>query len=215
MKKQDILNLFLILVVGSFGGLVCFYLLYQNNLFLSPVVINQSQERVYIEENTALTESIKETKKTIFIIKQGTQEFYGLILTSDGLAVTLSSNLGKTPITCEINGESSSCQILKRDLNQNLALIKIERDRLSTLGFYNPEIEMGKRIYVLSLESVNEGIVKSIDLDSLKTNIRETEPISGSPAFSLDNKIIGLAEIDKNGFVSIVPVSVIRTFVGL
>lgn len=215
MKKQDIYNLILILAVGSFGGLACFYFLYQNNLFTAPIVINQKQEVIYIEDNKALIESIKETRKAIFSIKQGTQEFYGLILTSDGLAVTLSSNLNRNPITCEINKEPAPCQILKRDLNQNLALIKIERDRLSTLGFYNSEIEMGKRIYILSLESVNEGIIKSIALDSLKTNIRETEPISGSPAFSLDNKIIGLAEIDKNGFVSIIPVSLIRTFVGL
>jgi len=214
MKKQDFLNLVLMIIFGIFGGLIALYFFFINNFFTSPTVINQQQEKIYIEENTALINSIKETKKALFVVKQGTLSFNGLILTSDGLAVTLSSNLNKNPITCSVNEEDVSCQILKRDLNQNLALIKIEKDKLSTLGFYDLDIEMGKRIYVLSEDSVNEGIIKSI-VDSIKTNIRETQPISGSPVLSLDNKIIGLAEIDKNGFISIVPVSIIRSFVGL
>ncbi len=214
MKKQDFLNLILMIVLGVFGGLLALYFSFNNNFFVSPTIINQQQDKIYIEENTALVDSIKETKKAVFAVKQGSLSFYGLILTSDGLAVTLSSNLNKNPITCNINGEDVSCQILKRNLNENLALIKIEKDKLSTLGFYNLDIEMGKRIYVLSINSVNEGIIKSVE-DSVKTNIRETQPISGSPVLSLDNKIIGLAEIDKNGFISVIPVSIIREFVGL
>ncbi|MDD3292731.1 MAG: hypothetical protein PHI45_02965 [Candidatus Pacebacteria bacterium] len=212
MKKQDFLNLILMIILGIFGGLLALYFFFINNFFASPTIINQQQEKIYIEENTALINSIKETKKAVFTIKQGTLSFYGLILTADGLAVTLSSNLNKNPITCNINGENASCQILKRDLVQNLALIKIEKDKLSTLGFYDLDLEMGKRVYVLSIDSVNEGIVKSVEGN---TNIRETQPISGSPVLSLDNKIIGLAEIDKNGFISIIPVSIIRSFVGL
>ena len=214
MKKQDFLNLILMIVLGIFGGLLALYFSFNNNFFVSPTIINQQQDKIYIEENTALVDSIKETKKAVFAVKQGSLSFYGLILTSDGLAVTLSSNLNKNPISCMINEEDVSCQILKRDLNENLALIKIEKDKLSTLGFYNLDIEMGKRIYVLSVNSVNEGIIKSVE-DSVKTNIRETQPISGSPVLSLDNKIIGLAEIDKNGFISVIPVSIIREFVGL
>lgn len=216
MTKQDILNLILMFFIGIFGGILALYFSFKSNLFFSsPVVINQNQERIYIEENTALINSIKETKKAIFSIKQNEKSFSGIILTSDGLAVTLSSNIGKGSVVCSINNEDVDCQVIKRDLNNNLALIKIDKDKLSTLGFYDLEMEIGKRLYVSSGLIVNEGIIKSVADESIKTNIRETEPISGSPIFSLDNKIMGLAEIDKNGFISFIPISLIREFVGL
>lgn len=216
MTKQDILNLILMFFIGIFGGILALYFSFKNNLFFSsPIVINQNQERIYIEENTALINSIKETKKAIFSIKQNEKSFSGVILTSDGLAVTLSSNIGKGSIVCSINNENIDCQVIKRDLNNNLALIKINKDKLSTLGFYDLEIEIGKRLYMSSGSIINEGIIKSFNEELIKTNIRETEPISGSPVFSLDNKIIGLAEIDKNGFISVIPISLIKEFVGL
>jgi len=57
------------------------------------LVINQTEERVYIEQNTALMESIKETKRSLFQGKQDDSSFSGLVLTSDGLAITLASNV--------------------------------------------------------------------------------------------------------------------------
>jgi len=41
------------------------------------------------------------------------------------------------------------------------------------------------------------------------------EAVNGSPVFSVDNKIVGLTLKDANGFVSVIPVSLIRTFAGL
>ncbi|GMX58734.1 MAG: hypothetical protein MCSN_3880 [Candidatus Microsyncoccus archaeolyticus] len=216
MTKQDLLNLILMFFIGIFGGILALYISFKSNLFVSsPIIINQNQEKIYIEENTALINSIKETKKAIFSIKQNDKSFSGIVLTSDGLAVTLSSNIGKGSIICSINSEDINCQVIKRDLNNNLALIKIDKDKLSTIGFYDLEMEIGKRVYVSSGLIINEGIIKSITDKTIKTNIRETEPISGSPVFSLDNKIMGLAEIDKNGFISFIPISLIREFVGL
>lgn len=215
MSKHDFLNLILMIFLGFFGGVLAIYFSLKNNWFTAPVVINQKQERVYIEENTALIDSIKETSKSLFVIKQDAKSIPGLFLTSDGLAIALASNLSKSTIVCSINNEDVPCQILKKDLIKNLALIKIEKDKLSTLGFYDSELDMGKRTYILSLGSVNEGIVKSFTADLIKTNIRETEPISGSPMFSLDNRIMGLGVIDKNGFVSIIPITIIRAFAGL
>lgn len=216
MNKQDIANLILMFSLSIFGGILTLYFAFKNNLLnYSSVTINQQEERIYIEENTALINSIKETKKAIFLIKQGEKSFHGVVLTSDGLAVTLSSNIAKGSITCNVDLIDSTCQVIKRDLENNLALIKIDRDKLSTLGFYDLENEIGKRLYINALTSVNEGIIKSFTEELIKTNIRETEPISGSPVLSLDNKIMGIAEIDKNGFVSVVPISLIREFVGL
>ena len=216
MNKQDIANLILMFSLSIFGGILSLYFAFKNNLLnYSSVTINQQEERIYIEENTALINSIKETKKAIFLIKQGEKSFHGVVLTSDGLAVTLSSNIAKGSITCNVDLIDSTCQVIKRDLENNLALIKIDRDKLSTLGFYDLEVEIGKRLYINALTSVNEGIIKSFTEESIKTNIREIEPISGSPVLSLDNKIMGIAEIDKNGFVSVVPISLIMEFVGL
>ena len=215
MNKHDFFNLILMVLLGIFGGVLAMYFSLKNNWFSAPVVINQKQERIYIEENTALIDSIKETSKSLFTIKQDTKSIPGLILTSDGLAITLASSLTKSVIVCSINNEDIPCQILKKDLTQNLALIKIEKDKLSTLGFYDSKMDLGKRVYILSLSVVNEGIVKSFTQDLIKTNIRETEPISGNPVFSLDNRIMGLGVIDKNGFVTIIPITLIRSFAGL
>ena len=223
MEKKDVLNLFLMVVSGAFGGLlVLSFCFKENNSLFSPLVINQTEERVYIEQNTALMESIKETKRSLFQGKQDDSSFSGLVLTSDGLAITLASNVtAKSAVSCLVNEEQYPCQVLKKDINQNLALLKIDKDKLSTSGFFNYEkMEIGKRIYLLyylaSGElSVNEGIVKSFDSDLIKTNIREVEAVNGSPVFSVDNKIVGLALKDANGFVSVVPVSLIRAFAGL
>lgn len=215
MNKHDLLNLILMIILGLFGGALAMYFSLKNNWFSAPVVINQKQEKIYIEENTALIDSIKETSKSLFAIKQDTRSIPGLILTSDGLVVALANSLTKSTIVCSINNEDVPCQILKKDLKQNLALIKIEKDKLSTLGFYDSELEMGKRLYILSLSVVNEGIVKSFTSDLIKTNIREIEPITGNPVFSLDNRIMGLGVIDKNGFVTVIPITLIRSFAGL
>jgi hypothetical protein len=215
MNKHDLLNLILMVLLGIFGGVLAMYFSLKNNWFTAPVVINQKQERIYIEENTALIDSIKETKKSLFLIKQDTRSIPGLVLTSDGLAIALANSLTKSAIVCSINNEDVPCQVLKKDLKQNLALIKIEKDKLSTLGFYDSELDLGKRIYILSSSLVNEGIVKSYTSDLIKTNIRETEPITGNPAFSLDNRIMGLGVIDKNGFVTVIPITIIRSFAGL
>jgi len=206
-----------------FGGLlVLSFCFKENNSLFSPLVINQTEERVYIEQNTALMESIKETKRSLFQGKQDDSSFSGLVLTSDGLAITLASNVtAKSAVSCLVNEEQYPCQGFKKDINQNLALLKIDKDKLSTSGFFNYEkMEIGKRIYLLyylaSGElSVNEGIVKSFDSDLIKTNIREVEAVNGSPVFSVDNKIVGLALKDANGFVSVIPVSLIRAFAGL
>jgi len=96
----------------------------------------------------------------------------------------LASNVtAKSAVSCLVNEEQYPCQVLKKDINQNLALLKIDKDKLSTSGFFNYEkMEIGKRIYLLyylaSGElSVNEGIVKSFDSDLIKTNIREVEAV--------------------------------------
>ncbi|HRR45732.1 MAG TPA: serine protease [Candidatus Paceibacterota bacterium] len=223
MNKKDILNLFLMIVSGAFGGLlVLFFCFKENNSLFSPLVINQTEERVYIEQNAALIKSIKETKRSLFQGKQADSSFSGVVLTSDGLAITLASNVTtKNVITCLVDKEQYPCQVLKKDINQNLALLKIDKDKLSTNSFFDYEkMEIGERIYLLyyldSGElSVNEGIVKSFDSDLIKTNIREVEAVNGSPVFSVDNKIVGLTLKDANGFVSVIPVSLIRTFAGL
>ena len=219
MKKNDVLNLFFMIVLGAFGGLLAvFFCLKGNAGLFSPLVINQTEERVYIDQNTALMDSIKETKKSIFTVNS----FSGLVLSSDGLAVTLADNVaGKSAVVCVVNKEEIPCQVLKKDFSQNLALIKIEKDKLSTTGFFDYEkMETGKRIYVLSylpsgVLSVNEGIAKSFDADIIKTNIREIESVNGSPVFSVDNRIVGLAFREASGFVSVMPSSLIRAFAGL
>jgi len=150
----------------------------------------------------------------------------GLIVSSDGLIVTLADlvPLG-SDITFFWEGKSPSFQILKRDLKENLALIKIEETNLPTTGFADLErIKLGERVFLVGVifekgkvpkKAVNEGIVKTFDGNSIETNIFEKSTFSGSPLFNIEGNALGLNIIDKEGKVSAIPISKIKSFIGL
>ena len=151
----------------------------------------------------------------------------GLILTSDGLLVTLAELVPQgSDFNFFVNEEKVSFQILKRDLEENLALIKTETPNLPTAGFADLEkLKLGERVFLVGVifenqkitspvRVVNEGIVKSFDQDFIKTNIFEKNTLKGSPLFDIEGKILGLNTIDSEGKVIAIPISKIKSFAG-
>jgi len=226
MQLNNFIKAVLLILLGVLSGVVSSYFAFKNSSINQ--IINK-EERVYIQENTALTNAIKSVESSVVGIKSGNRiNGSGIIVTSDGLIVTLAENI---PLGLESNisidaEENITYQVLKRDLVNNLALIKVEKNNLSTRSFSDlSKIEEGMRIFVLSKSfnyssakfffSANEGIIKSFNEDMIKTNIVEAGRAEGSPVFDIEGNILGLAYKDINNFINIIPVSKIKSFAGL
>lgn len=194
-----------------------------------PVYINETKE-VTIQENNALENSAKTAQKVIVGVRTVTQsgkviEGSGLIVTSDGEIVTLADLVPQgSTFYFYINGQAVSYQIIKRDLKDNLALIKISQSNLPTVSFGDSnELNLGESVFLLGdvFENkipqiyINEGIVSSLATSSIQTNISEKANVQGSTLFDIEGNILGINIIDSNGRVVAIPVSEIENFSGL
>lgn len=198
----------------------------------NPTLITQV-EKIVIQENKALKDAIEKVNKTVVGIRSKTSnnsflEGCGLILTNDGLIITLSEVLptkGETSIFWEGKEYKigQKAKILKKDQKLNLALIKIEENNLPSTGFFNLEkLKIGERVFLLGIffekgisqKITNEGIVKSFNENFIKTNIFEKNILSGSPLFNIEGELLGLNTIDKEGKVVSISVSQIKAFTG-
>jgi len=236
--SKNILKIVAFFIIGTVGGIFADQILwpyfiekplfYQYRLEQSPVYVTERKE-VTIQENTALKEAIEKVEKTVVGVRTQTKEEKilegsGLIVTSDGLIVTLAELVPPGSLFgFFVDGGQVSYQILKRDLKENLALVKIGKTNLPTLGFANLEkIKLGERVFLVGVifkekipsKIVNEGIVKSFEEDSIKTNIFEKYTLTGSPLFNIEGEVLGLNTIDLEGEVIAIPISKIKQFIG-
>jgi S1-C subfamily serine protease len=234
---KNIVKILAIFIIGMVGGIFAdqiFWpyfverpLFYQYRLEQTPVNVTEVKE-IYIQENTALKNAIEKAEKTIVRVTSETgagkiSEGSGLVLTSDGLIITLAELVPlNSELTFSIDGEKIKIpfQILKRDSEINLALIKLEKTRLSTVGFVDlAKLKPGESVFLVGATpsgfKVNEGIVTRFDEDLIETNIFEENSLAGSPLLDIEARILGLNSINKEGKVIAIPVSVIRTFSGL
>ncbi|MEK7061683.1 MAG: S1C family serine protease [Patescibacteria group bacterium] len=197
--------------------------------FKSGKIIINPKEQVYIQENVALESAIEKVAKSVVAIQvvtltQNSRLGSGLIATSDGLIITLANLIpAGSKFNIFINGEKVDFKIEKADYEKNLILIKVAEINLPTVGFADfDKIKLGQRVFLTAFYSiknsdwfVNEGIVKSFNNNTIKTNISEKSIVSGSPLFNIAGELLGLNYIDQDGKVSAVSVSVIKTFLGL
>ena len=226
MKRKSILFIILFLLLGIVAG---FYL----NKFLEekeagPVFVNETKE-IYIQENVALVKMVEKVSQAVVGVKTVTKsgqvlEGAGLVITSDGLIITLAELVpAGSQFSFFVDQEIVPYQILKRDLENNLALVKVTHSSLTTLSFANLEkLKAGERVFLVGnlfeeevLKTVNEGIVKVLTTDLIQTNIFESSSLAGSPLFNIEGSILGINTVDSFGRVTTIPINTIRTFVGL
>ncbi|XOB41491.1 MAG: trypsin-like peptidase domain-containing protein [Candidatus Nealsonbacteria bacterium] len=236
---KNIFKIITIFIIGMVGGIFAdqiFWpyfverpLFYQYRLEQAPIYVTERKE-IIVEENVALRNAIEKVEKAVVGVKTKTKtgkilEGSGLIVSSDGLVVTLANLVPSgSDITFFWEGKTLSFQILKRDLKENLALIKIEETNLPTTGFVDLErIKLGERVFLMGVifekgkvpkKEVNEGIVKTFDENSIQTNIFEKSTFSGSPLFNIEGNALGLNIVDKEGKVTAIPISKIKDFIG-
>jgi S1-C subfamily serine protease len=236
---KNILKITAIFILGIGGGIFADQILwpyfverplfYQYRLEQSPVYVTERRE-ITIQENVALKNAIEKVEKTVVGVRTKTKagkilEGSGLIVTADGLIVTLAETVPQgSDFSFFVDGEEVNFQILKRDLKENLALVKIEKSNLPTVSFADLEkLKLGERVFLVGTvfenekpsKIVNEGIVKSFDKDFIKTNIFENYLLKGSPLFNIEGNVLGLNTIDKEGKVIAIPISKIKSFAGL
>lgn len=199
-------------------------LFYKYNLEQRPVYVTEKKETI-IQENTALENAVEKVKKAAIGLKTKTKEGEvlvgsGLIVSSDGLLLTLADLVPKgSTFYFFIDGEATSYQILKRDLENNLALVKVEATNLSTTGFADfDKIKLGERVFLIgapeSKLEVDEGIISSFDENSIKTNISGENNLKGSVLFDIEGNVLGINQINREGKIVAIPVSKIKTFTG-
>jgi S1-C subfamily serine protease len=236
---KKILKIVAIFIIGIAGGIfgeeilwpyfVERPLFYQYKLERPPVYITEKKE-IKIQENVALKEAILKVEKTVVFIKTKTKtgknlQGNGFILTSDGLIITLAELIPEgSKVNLFVEGEIVPFQVLKKDLNKNLALLKIEKKNLTTTGFFNFEkLKLGERVFLIGISSengkiekfVDEGIVRSFNEEKIETNIQNSSKILGAPLFDIEGNLLGINYLSKEGIIISIPVTHIRSFSGI
>ena len=236
---QKISKILFLFIFGIAGGIFADQILWpyfvekplfsEYRLEQTPIYVTEIKQ-ITVTENIALQDAIERVENTIIgvstqtidgIILQGS----GLIVTSDGLFVTLNDLVPRGSVfSFFVDEELVDFQILKRDAEENLALVKVEKSNLPTLGFADFEkIKLGQRVFLMGIvfekaglkKTVNQGIIKSFDDNLIKTNIFEENVLTGSPLFDIHANIVGLNQVNKDGRVVSIPVSKIKEFIGL
>ncbi len=204
-------------------------LFYQYRLEQSPVYVTERRE-ITIQENVALKNAVEKTEKIVVGVRTKTGsgkilEGSGFIAASDGLLVTLADLVPQgSDFSFFIAGKVVTFQILKRDLENNLALVKIGKTNLPTVGFASLDrLKLGEKVFLIGTifenkipqNIVNEGIVKNFNENYLQTNISEKTSLQGSPLFNIEGEVLGINTVDSEGKIVAIPISKIKTFVGL
>lgn len=231
--SKNILKIIAVFIVGMVGGIFADQVLwsyfvektffYEYQLAKIPVSLTEKNE-ITIQENVALQNAVEKVEKAVVGVGSGS----GLIVTSDGLIVTLAELVPEGGnFTFVVDGKTPQSQVLKRDLENNLALVKIEEKDLQTCGFADfDKLRLGERVFLVGvilsspedgagfLKMVNQGIVKFFTADFIRTNIFEKYTLRGSPLFNIKGELLGLNTIDSQGRVTAIPINTIREFIG-
>lgn len=236
---KNVLKILGVFIIGICGGIFADQILwpyfierplfYQYRLEKNPVYVTEIKE-FHIQENVALEKAIERIENSVVLVRAKTKtektlEGSGLILTADGFMITLAELVPQgSTFSFFVEGELTHFQILKRDLKENLALIKLDKKGLKTVGFSNLEkLKVGKRVFLVGkiLENgkintiANEGIIKNFDEEKIETNIFENKNLAGSPLFDIEGNLVGICQIEKDGKVIAIPNSKIKSFSGL
>lgn len=231
---NKVYKILVIFVFGIAGGIFADQILwpyfierplfYKYRLDQAPIYINK-QDQIYIQENTALQDSFEKIEKTVVAVK-GIKNGLGIVATSDGLILTLNDLVpqsGNQSVELYLSGEKQDYKVIKRDKDKNLALVKIEKNNLATVGFADfGSLRFGQKVFCASAffsnnlisKMTNEGVIKFYDNKNIQTNIIDSDILNGSPVFNIKGELVGLSIKDKNGKISAIPINIIRDFIG-
>ncbi|MDD4661871.1 MAG: serine protease [Candidatus Pacebacteria bacterium] len=217
MTNKKLFTIFIfILLLQS----VWFYYLISN---ISKVEVVQKQETVVLSQTDFLKNYLKEIQNTVLSVtdlntsKQGS----GIVLTSDGLILTLASNVPKNDdFDFKFLNKSKVYEIKKRDLNKDLALVQIGEVGLTPCVFsVDSEVYLGEEVYILGVDKESsyvfgEGYIKTIKEDIAKTNILGDDVLNGAPVYNNKGEVLGISKVNNN-LVEIILINNIKDFINL
>lgn len=234
---KNIFKIIIIFIIGIIGGVFADQILwpyfierplfYEYRLEQSPIYITE-QKNITVLENTALQDAVEIVEKSVVGIRTITSKGRiitgsGLVITSDGLIVTLAELVPQgQKFSFFVDSKAPNYQVLKRDLKNNLALIKLEENNLSTVGFAEfGSLRFGQRVFLVEAvlkngdlnKVVDQGIIKTYDQDLIETNISKDNNISGSPLFNIKGELVGLNMVEANNVFAITT-NKIQDFIG-
>jgi S1-C subfamily serine protease len=236
---KNLQKFIIILIVGAVGGIFSTQILWpyfvekplmeKYKIKEAPTYVVQKEE-IYIQENVALVQAIEKVEKSVVGIgteTSGGQKFLkgsGLVLTNDGLIITLSS-LVSSDSKVFYDGETIPTEILKRDSQGNLVLLKVEKENLPVCRFADlKKTKIGERVFLLGekydedanafIKFTNEGIIKSFDESLVETNLSEGKFAPGTALFNIEGEMVGLNYLSAEGEILAIPIQKIREFSG-
>ncbi|MCH7604424.1 serine protease [Patescibacteria group bacterium] len=197
----------------------------------SRTTIIREIHEVIINRDDAIQRGVERAEKAVVGIKSErsgvVREGSGFIATSDGFILTL-ARIVPVGYSVEVylrdEPEPIEAQILKRDSDVDLVLLKIERGGLQTASFAQEgDLKLGMSVFLVGkiFESgeivtiANQGIVKALSDGLIRTNIFEVSILGGSPLLDLEGRVLGLSTIDREGKVTAISSSILRFFSGL
>lgn len=241
--KRKISKFILILIIGGLGGVLAdqFFLPYLSTVpFFSKIgfiqragdgttIINPT-ERIIITENIAIEQAIDKVDHRLVAIhsyqgKEVINRSTGVIVTSDGLIVTINDALPVVATRYSVfrDGDILNAQVVKRDAENNLALLKVDENNLSVVSLTNLEdLHLGERVILIGAELVdshlnrfvNLGIIRSISQGVLKLNLQEENILAnGGPLINIRGEVIGLNLVDSRGLIKIISANKIMEFI--
>lgn len=188
-------------------------------------VVNQISQ-ILVNQDDAIERGIQRAKNVVVGVRStaGTAGS-GFIVTSDGLIVTWASFVPQGSVVAVFleDGTEYKAQVLKRNLVNNLALLKIERTNLHTTGFVDAQsIQLGSPVFLVGMlfgiddvqATANQGIVTLFNEGIVQTNILEKSVLDGSPLFDIEGRVVGLSFQNREGRMSAISAQVLRDFLG-
>lgn len=241
--KSRLLKFIIILIIGGLGGIIadCFIMPYLANIsFISgtkfaqkiksgTTIINKTEE-IVITENTAAENAINKINSCLVVVqvskgnkmvKQGS----GVIVTNDGLILTandlVSSGLYNYQVILS-NGTLLDGKIIRRDISNNLALIKIEANNLSVISLGSLDsLHLGQMIILIGAQInqnsfyrfANIGTIRGVSDETLAINLDEINiSANGGPLINIKGEMIGINIMGYNGLIKTVPAKLIADF---
>ncbi|MDP3901058.1 MAG: serine protease [bacterium] len=189
-------------------------------------IVRNEVSQILVGQDEGISRQIEQARSVAVAVQAAGRTGTGFVATSDGLILTWASFVPQGFVaSAQFVGEEAPvpAQVIKRDFQNNLALLKVDRSNLRTIGFGEEgSVKMGAPVFLVSAVSedgvaysVNRGAVSSLAENVIRTTMEERSLIEGAPLFDLDGRIIGLSYLTQQGRVSAVSSGVLREFLGL
>jgi len=194
------------------------------------VIVNKT-EQVFVEQSVVLKKAIDQNLPALVAIKS----FYnntlisggtGFVVGADGLVLTRKEwvNSAVNKISIEREGKVFPAEVLKKDDDNGLVLLKANISNLPVVSFSNKEVyELGEFVFLLgtkydpsgkAMSFINSGILKTVGGKVLDTNIDEDFKLAtGAPLINAKGEVVGIAAVNSSGQVFAISSQTIKEFV--